>query len=98
MGFKYVDMARIDLSLNDEYPKEVIPDEDIETTLKVIRSLRNWCLGPSIFHAEVAVILSHAHRVIVEMITEVQKIEDNENKTKEDNEQPTEENDSESTS
>lgn len=75
----------VDLSRTDEYPDRKIldggsqvtsylggiPPEDIETCLKVLRTLRNLCLGPRIFDAVGAVGLSHAHAKIVEMVKNV---------------------------
>ena len=78
-GFKYVDITRIDLTLCDKYTGMYIPDEDIETALKVIRTLRDWSLDPEMFNADTAVILSHAHKAIVEMVEDVKRYESHEN-------------------
>lgn len=71
------DRCKVDLSRSDKYANE-IPDEDLETALKVIRSMRDFCLGPGYFDADGAVILSHAHAKIVEMVEQVLEVERNE--------------------
>lgn len=48
----------------DTYQDGIIPDNDMETCLKVIRTIRNGCLGPHFFDAEGALLLSHAHAKI----------------------------------
>jgi len=55
-----------DLNRTDCYGDE-IPDIDIETTLKVIRTIRNYYLHPTFFDADGAVILSYAHQKISEL-------------------------------
>ncbi len=52
----------------DAYVGEV-PDQDMEICLKVIRTVRNCCLGNSegFFDADGAVVLTHAHAKIVEL-------------------------------
>jgi len=59
----------VDLTRTDEYEGE-IPDADLELCLKVIRTVRNVCLGTveGFFDADGAVILSHAHAKMVELI------------------------------
>lgn len=56
-----------DLTKTDAYEDGVVPDADIEVCLKVIRTIRNHCLGPEFFDAEGAVSLSWAHKKIVEL-------------------------------
>lgn len=51
----------------DTYEKSIVPDDDMNICLKVIRTVRNFCLGPDFFDADGAVILSHAHAKIVEL-------------------------------
>ncbi len=51
----------------DTYDSSSVPDEDVEIALKVIRTIRNCCLGPHFFDAEGAVILSHAHAKITDL-------------------------------
>jgi hypothetical protein len=48
------------------YPRGEIPIEAVNTTLKVIRTLRNLALEPEHFDASVSVLLSHAHHCIME--------------------------------
>lgn len=52
----------------DIYEGYVVPDNDVETCLKVLRTIRNACLGPNCFDAEGAVLLSHAHAKVVELV------------------------------
>lgn len=54
----------INLERNDEYAEGVVPDEDVETCLKVLRTVRNQFLQPFGFDAHDALLLSHAHAVI----------------------------------
>ena len=53
-----------------------VPDADCEIALKVIRTARNACLGPGFFDADGAVILSHAHAKLVELIKMVEEEEE----------------------
>lgn len=69
------DPCVVDLSKNDVYSPPIIPDADVETTLKVLRTLRNLCLGPDGFDADGAVLLSHTHAWIRAQVVAVQKIE-----------------------
>lgn len=62
-----------DLTKTDEYKDGVVPDEDVEVCLKVIRTIRNCCLGPGFFDADGAVILSHAHAKIVELVNQAER-------------------------
>ena len=55
------------IGTDDTYKKHIVPDEDMRTCLKVIRTIRDACLGPGFFDAEGAVILSHAHAKIFEL-------------------------------
>ena len=64
----------VDLSKSDEYENGVIPDRDVEICLKVIRSIRNQLLWPN-FDAEGAVVLSHAHAKIVDLVKQTQEEE-----------------------
>ena len=52
-----------------------ITNEEMETCLKVLRTVRNAYLGPKTFGAEEAVILFHAHRVIIEVVQQREKVE-----------------------
>jgi hypothetical protein len=63
----------INLGRMDVYERCIIPDEDIETALKVIRTIRNVCLGPHIFDADGAVVLSHAHAKIHDLVVRAQE-------------------------
>lgn len=69
------ELCKIDLSRTDRYENYIIPDADVETCLKVLRSIRNMTLDTGCFDAESAIILSHAHRVIAEMVEELQTAE-----------------------
>jgi hypothetical protein len=51
----------------DTYKELFIPDEDMQTCLKVIRTIRNVCLHQDAFDADGAVILSHAHAKILDL-------------------------------
>lgn len=51
----------------DTYPGHLVPNADFETCLKVLRTVRNVCLGPHHFDADGAVVLSHAHAKLVEL-------------------------------
>jgi hypothetical protein len=62
--------CKVDLNRMDVYEDAVVPDADVETTLKVIRTIRNECLNPNAFRAEAAVLLSNAHAVIVNLVQE----------------------------
>lgn len=57
-----------DLNRTDTYEDDIVPDADVETCLKVIRTIRNACLGPHFFDAEGAVVLSSAHAKIVDLV------------------------------
>jgi len=63
----------IDLTKMDTYAYRIVPDDDVATCLKVICTLRNLSLQPVHFDADVAVVLSHAHRVIVEAVESAQQ-------------------------
>lgn len=65
----------IDLERLDVYPAQVIPDEDVEICLKVLRSVRDWSLDADAFDADAAVVLSHAHACIVGKVKAIQDIE-----------------------
>jgi hypothetical protein len=62
--------CKVDLTRMDVYEDAIVPDADVETTLKVIRTIRNECLNPTAFRAEAAVLLSNAHAVIVNLVQE----------------------------
>lgn len=62
----------IDLSKMDTFPDGQVPDSDVEMTLKVIRTLRDICLRRDAFDADGAILLSHAHKFIVEVVEECQ--------------------------
>lgn len=62
----------VDTTKVDEYQGYVVPDEDVEVCLKVLRTVRNFCLGPQYFDADGAVLLSYAHAKIVDMVERVQ--------------------------
>jgi hypothetical protein len=70
--------CRVNLKRNDEYDNGIIPDEDVETTLKVIRSLRNLHLKDNEF--DESVLLSHAHACIFKSVEAVQAVEARESK------------------
>src|SRR6516225_12462605 len=59
---------RIDLTRSDEYLGHIVPGADVETCLRVLRTIRNVCLGPNFVDANGAVILSHAHAKIAELV------------------------------
>ena len=61
----------LDLSDCSTYPDGVVSDEDFALALKVIRTARHVCLG-SVFDADCAVILSHAHACLVRLYEECQ--------------------------
>ncbi len=63
----------IDLTKLDTYPDENIPSADVETCLKVLRTLRNVCLIPETFSAHGALNLSHAHATIHDMVKRLQE-------------------------
>lgn len=63
--------CRIDLSRTDIYETLEVPDSDVETALKVLRTIRTMCLDPLNFEAEGAVLLSHAHAFIAEAVAQV---------------------------
>lgn len=63
----------IDLTKVDEYPEGRIPDADVETCLKVLRTIRNQFLGLHFFDADGVVILSHAHKKIFELVQRAQQ-------------------------
>lgn len=56
-----VDEGPPDLTRTDCYEGTVIPNADYETALKVVRTVRNLCLGPLFFDAEGSITLSYAH-------------------------------------
>lgn len=61
--------CKVDLDKCDEYEEYVIPDEDCEIALKVIRTIRNcYCGGPMGMDGGVAVLLSRAHSCISDCI------------------------------
>lgn len=68
--------SNINLEYTDTYRDFVIPDEDVETTLRVLRTIRAACLEPGVTDlnkdAEGAVLLSHAHTWIVESVKEIE--------------------------
>lgn len=56
----------IDLTLADEYPGYKVPVAHVELALRVLRTIRNAALCPPNFDASTAVVLSEAHKIIVE--------------------------------
>jgi hypothetical protein len=60
------DEPRIIELVTDTYEK-IIPEGDIETCLKVLRTIRNSYLNPESFSADKSLILSHAHATIVDL-------------------------------
>ncbi len=69
------EFCEVDLEKCDEYLNRVVPDDDVETCLRVLRTCRNVCLAVDQFDADGAVILSHAHAKIAEMVQNVQETE-----------------------
>ena len=58
----------VDLSKTDKFPHDNVPDEAVETTLKVLRTLRDLCLKTDLGRwADEIVVLSHAHKVIYDL-------------------------------
>lgn len=72
----------INLEKCDSYDNNIVPDEDVEICLKVLRTIRNIYLDPKWFDADGAVTLSHAHAKIHDIIKAVQKAEANEKEEK----------------
>jgi hypothetical protein len=62
-----MDPCTVDLTRTDIYPDD-IPDADVETCLKVLRSIRGQALGPSWFDAHTALLMSHAHAKIHDLV------------------------------
>lgn len=58
----------INLTRIDQYENHIIPDEDVELALKVIRTMRDVCLMPNVFDADGALVLSHAHAKIHDLV------------------------------
>lgn len=65
----------IDLTRSDTYEDSQVPDSHVEICMKVLRTIRNCCLGPHFFDADGAVILSHAHMKIHDLCVESNKLE-----------------------
>lgn len=64
----------VDLTRSDVYTGYQVPNADIETALKVIRTIRDAYLGgPQGFDSDVAVLLSHAHAKIVDLVKKFQE-------------------------
>jgi hypothetical protein len=63
----------VDLTKLDLYENGFISTKDVETCLKVIRTLRNVCLDREVFDANGAVVLSHAHATIHDLVKEAEK-------------------------
>lgn len=63
----------VNLGRTDQYDSLIIPDGDIETCLKVLRTLRNITLRPESFNAHRALVLSEAHQVIYNLVQEAQE-------------------------
>lgn len=63
----------IDLREMETYPNGVVPDEDVVTALRVIRTLREVCLdyGAPSFDADGAVLLARAHEFIVDACRQI---------------------------
>ena len=78
----------INLDRDDKYETKeegeeivcVVPDESIEETMKVLRSVRDYALHPHGFDAEAAVVLSNAHKILYDMVLETQRIDSKEAK------------------
>jgi hypothetical protein len=67
----------IDLTRTDVYESSIVPDEDCEIALKVLRTLRHWMMIKDLGgFADEVIILSHAHRVLVEQIENSQEDDD----------------------
>ena len=62
----------VDLTKTDVYPGTVVPDEDVEICLKVLRSIRGHCIRPAMSDADGAVMLGHAHDCVVELVEKAQ--------------------------
>ena len=54
------------LDTTSTFERGAITDEDVNTTLKVLRTLRNLALEPENFDARTSVMLSHAHHCVLE--------------------------------
>lgn len=67
--------CKVDLTKTDTYENYIIPDTDVETCLKVLRTVRNWSLVNENFDADASVILSHAHAKLHDMVKDVQNHE-----------------------
>ena len=52
----------------DTYPDDEVPDIHVEICLRVIRTVRNLALQADSFDADIAVLLSHAHKFIVNAV------------------------------
>lgn len=57
----------LNLKQTDTFTNSIVEDQDFELALKVIRTVRNACLGPNFFDAAGAVTLSYAHAKLVEL-------------------------------
>jgi hypothetical protein len=62
------------LDVTSTFDRGTITEADVNTTLKVLRTLRNLALEPENFDAQAAVMLSHAHHCVMECYVASQKI------------------------
>lgn len=63
----------IDLSKTDTYDNHIVPEDHVEITMKVLRTIRDLLLCPKFFDADGAVALSHAYKIIYERVKVSQK-------------------------
>jgi len=64
----------IDLEKTDEFAFEDTPDEAVETCLKVLRTIRGGMMKHDLgAFADEIIILSHAHRVVSELVATCQE-------------------------
>jgi hypothetical protein len=57
----------VDLTSTDLYPDGLVPDGDLRTCLRVLRTLRAACAHGPHFRPREALIISHAHLTVVRL-------------------------------
>lgn len=67
--------CKVDLTQVDTYHNGVIPDKDVEICLKVLRTIRNTCLGAHYFDAESGVTVSKTLQIIYDITANIKRAE-----------------------
>jgi uncharacterized membrane protein len=82
IDFKDPDEILNDINSSDYHEDYIIPDGEFVICLQVLRTVRNFCLEPSYFDSEGAVVLSTAHAKLKDLFEFSRKMEQSVNNFK----------------